>query len=125
MPSSVCSVCSVVKRERVRARMEPELTTTIAQLGAAGLMGWMWLSERRAAAVREKQLDESHDRLMQERTSLEVVLRTIESSTRVLTAIEVGQRQLLDVLGRLAPTRAAATPMRANETANQAPAAGE
>lgn len=82
--------------------MEADMASVAAQLGAAGLIGWMWLTERRAGAVREKQLAEAHDRLVAERTSLEVILRTIENSTRVLSALEVGQRQLLDLLGRMA-----------------------
>ena len=28
--------------------MEMEITSALAQLGAAGLIGWMWLTERRA-----------------------------------------------------------------------------
>ncbi|MFN0011805.1 MAG: hypothetical protein ACKVS8_09205 [Phycisphaerales bacterium] len=78
------------------------MASVAAQLGAAGLIGWMWLTERRAGAVRETQLAEAHDRLVAERTSLEVILRTIENSTRVLSALEVGQRQLLELLGRMA-----------------------
>ncbi len=87
--------------------METELANVAAQLGAAGIMGVMWLAERRAGAVREKHLAEAHDRLMAERTSLDVLLRAVESTTRVLGAIEAGQRQLLDVL-----TRRAARPAR-------------
>ena len=86
--------------------METDIAGVAAQLGAAGIMGMMWLAERRAGAVREKQLAEAHDRLMSERTSLDVLLRAIESSTRVLSALEVGQRQLLDVLGRMPARRA-------------------
>lgn len=81
---------------------EGELASGVMQFGAAGLMGWMWLTERRAAAVREKNLADAHERLMSERSGLEVVLRAIENSTRALTALEVGQRQVVHLLTRLA-----------------------
>jgi hypothetical protein len=90
--------------------MEGDVTGMVAQLGAAGLMGWMWLSERRAAGLREKQLAEAHERLMQERNNLEVLLRAVESSTRTLTALEVGQRQVVELLGRVARVVDAALP---------------
>lgn len=82
-----------------------EAAGVLAQFGAAGLMGWMWLTERRSATIREKQLTDAHERLLNEKHSLEVVLRALESSTRVLTAIEIGQRQLLEVLGRMQPRK--------------------
>ncbi len=80
--------------------LDTELTTLVMQCGAAGLIGWMWLSERRAAAERERQLTDAHERIVDERTALDVVLRSVEGSTRALTAIEVGQRQLLELLTR-------------------------
>lgn len=90
--------------------MESDVTGMVAQLGAAGLMGWMWLSERRAAGLREQQLAQAHERLMQERNNLEVLLRAVESSTRTLTALEVGQRQVVELLGRVARVVDAALP---------------
>lgn len=80
--------------------MDPDLATLVVQCGAAGVIGWMWLAERRSAASREKQLTDAHERILHERTALDVVLRSVEGSTRALTAIEVGQRQLLDLLAR-------------------------
>jgi hypothetical protein len=73
----------------------------LAQAGAAGLIGWMWLAERRAAAARDRQLSELHDRLMQERTSLSAVLSVVRDNTRALTALETGQRALASILDRL------------------------
>jgi hypothetical protein len=84
--------------------MPPELTTSLAQLGAAGLIGWMWLTERRAAAQREAQLTQAHDKLMQERRALELVIAAIHDNTRVLTTLEVGQRTLISMLSKGATT---------------------
>jgi len=91
---------------------EIEITTTLAQFGAAGMMGWMWLSERRAAAGRERQLTEAHERIVSERTGLSVLLRAIEANTRALAGIEAGQRELLGVLTawRTRPARRRAAP---------------
>lgn len=74
--------------------IEPELTTSIAQLGAAGLIGWMWLAERRAGAARETQLRELHDRLMQERPQIAALLSVVQDNTRALAALESGQRAI-------------------------------
>lgn len=81
---------------------EPALTA-LAQLGAAGLIGWMWLTERRAAAAREKQLADLHDRVMQERTHVAALLAVVRDNTRALAALEAGQRGIVALLERVAP----------------------
>jgi hypothetical protein len=81
---------------------DAQIAAALAQFGAAGLIGWMWLSERRAAAARERQLDEAHDRLMHERPQLAALLSVLRDNTRALTALELGQRQVAAALERLA-----------------------
>ena len=81
--------------------MNPETAAALAQFGTAGLIGWMWLTERRAAAARERQLTEAHDRLMSERACFELVVGAIKENTKVLAALEVGQRTLTGVLERI------------------------
>lgn len=85
--------------------METQIASALAQFGAAGLIGWMWLTERRHAATRERELCEVHERLMQERTSLESLLRVIGDNTRALAALEAGQHRLAGVLERMARPR--------------------
>ena len=82
-----------------------DLAASLAQLGAAGLIGWMWLSERRAAAARETQLRELHERLMQERPQLAVLLAVVRDNTKALTALEVGQRAIATALERAMDAR--------------------
>ncbi len=82
--------------------MNPETTATLAQFGAAGMIALMWLTERRAAAVRERQLSEAHERLMQDRRSFDLLLGAMQENTRALTGIELGQRTLSSVLERVA-----------------------
>jgi len=80
--------------------MEAELAAAFAQFGVAGLIGWMWLSERRAAAARERQLAEAHERIMAERDRNEALVRLVADSTRAVTALESSQRELSRVVER-------------------------
>lgn len=89
--------------------MEVEITSALAQLGAAGLIGWMWLTERRASATRDRQLAEVHERLMQERTGVEVLIRVVEQNAAALATLEASQRRLANVLDVLARMRHAAS----------------
>jgi hypothetical protein len=82
--------------------MEAEIASALAQFGVAGLIGWMWLSERRSAMGRERQVRELHERLMAKRASLKVLVSVIESNTRALTALESSQRGLSALIERLA-----------------------
>lgn len=89
--------------------LEPELTATLAQLGAAGLIGWLWLAERRSAAARETQLRELHDRILQERPQIAALLAVVRDNTRALTALEAGQRAIAAVVERVGGKMTAAT----------------
>lgn len=85
--------------------MPPDLLTTLTQFGAAGLIAWMWLVERRSAGERERQLAEAHRALMEQRVQLERVLSVVSDNTRAVTALEAGQRRLAEVIERAAPHR--------------------
>ena len=80
---------------------EVELSTALAQFGMAGLIGWMWLVERRSASTRERQLCELHDRIMEERRHADALLSVVSGNTKALTALEVGQRGLTALLERV------------------------
>lgn len=82
--------------------MNDIFTTAISQFGLAGFVAWMWLSERRASATRESQIAETHDRLMQERRTLDAVLGALDRSTAAMTAVQEGQRTLASAIERLA-----------------------
>ncbi|MBX3359691.1 MAG: hypothetical protein KF745_14825 [Phycisphaeraceae bacterium] len=81
--------------------MEAEVASAVAQFGVAGLVGWMWLSERRSAAAREQQLGEAHQRLMENRQQLSVLIAALDQNTRAMTAVELGQRRAVELLDRL------------------------
>ncbi len=83
--------------------METQALAAIVQFGAAGLIGWMWLTERRSAMTREQQLSETHARLLRDRETLEVLVAALRDNTRASAAIEAGQRAIADAMARLAP----------------------
>ncbi|HYE01743.1 MAG TPA: hypothetical protein VD963_00770 [Phycisphaerales bacterium] len=80
--------------------METDALSALVQFGAAGLIGWMWLSERRAAAGRESQLTAAHERILGDKARLDTLVGVLEQNTRIITALELGQRQLVQVLER-------------------------
>ena len=81
--------------------IEPEMLAVVTQLGAAGLMGVMWLSERRGAAQREQQLSSAHERIMLQQKHLDVLVRALEDNTRALISLMGHQRELAGLLTRL------------------------
>ncbi len=56
-------------------------------LGAAGVMGAMWLWERAGARVRDKQLDEAHARIVQDRVELGQLIEVIRQNTEALARL--------------------------------------
>lgn len=81
--------------------MDPTLTN----FGAAGIIAALWLLERRAAATRDRALEQAHERLLAERRDTAVLIRLVRDSTRALTAVERTQRAVLAILERLTPPR--------------------
>lgn len=75
---------------------------TLTQFGVAGLVAAMWLVERRASTHRERQITEMHERLLEERRHIDVLLAALNANTRALAALEAGQRELTSLLTRLA-----------------------
>jgi len=99
--------------------IDPEALALVTQFGTAGLIGWMWLTERRAAAERDQHLATLHERLLQERRGLDVAVEALRDNTRVLAGVESGQRALLIALERMTSRR------RVHMTSAATPAAHE
>jgi hypothetical protein len=57
----------------------------LASLGAAGIMGAMWLWERRNSRQRDEQLTESHDRITRDEQRLSSFMQVVEHNTEALT----------------------------------------
>ncbi|MCG3180550.1 MAG: hypothetical protein BIFFINMI_02912 [Phycisphaerae bacterium] len=74
------------------------LAGDLASFGAAGLMGALWIWERRLSRARESQLGEAHTALMQDRGLLSVVSELVQRNTAALTGLQETQRQLVGLL---------------------------
>lgn len=70
----------------------------MTSFGAAGLMGAMWLWERRTSRQREQQLDEAHVRIMGDRVQLEQLIGVVRQNAEALGKLTVMQEQLLNQL---------------------------
>ena len=78
--------------------MDSELMTLLAQSGVAGVIGVLWVLERRAASAREKQIGQAHERILEQRVQLEQLLRVISDNTRAITSLESAQRAIGSML---------------------------
>ena len=67
----------------------------LTSLGAAGLMGAMWLWERRTSRVREQQLDEAHTRIISDRVQLDQLIDVVRQNTEVMSRLCTTQDQLM------------------------------
>ncbi len=81
--------------------METELLAAVTQFGVAGLIGWMWTAERRAASVRDRQIAEAQERLLRERKEMEILIGVVKENTRALAGLEESQRTLAQAVERL------------------------
>lgn len=72
--------------------MDPASLSALAQFGAAGLIAWLWLTERRSAVDRERQLTQAHDRLVRSRSELSLLVSVVRDNTRALTSLEAALR---------------------------------
>ena len=68
---------------------------TLASLGAAGLMGAMWLWERRTSQKREQQLDEAHARILGDGVQLEQLISVVRQNAEAIARLCTTQEQLL------------------------------
>ncbi len=72
----------------------------LTSLGAAGIMGLMWLWERRASQKREQQLDATHQRILADRIQLEQLIMVVRQNVEAVTRLTTTQEQLLRQLNQ-------------------------
>jgi hypothetical protein len=73
----------------------PVAVEGLTSFGAAGVMGAMWLWERRMSRQREQQLDEAHARIVSDRVSLEQLISVVRQNAEAMTRLCATQDQLL------------------------------
>ncbi|HVS72545.1 MAG TPA: hypothetical protein VHQ47_14915 [Phycisphaerae bacterium] len=67
----------------------------LAQLGVAGLMGGLWVWERKYSRQREDQLTEAHQEIMSTREHLNAILDALQGNTRVISEFSAVQQEIL------------------------------
>jgi hypothetical protein len=72
----------------------------LASFGAAGLMGAMWLWERRLSQKREAQIDEAHARILGDRVQLEQLMLVVKQNAEAITRLSGTQDQLVRELSK-------------------------
>jgi len=72
----------------------------LTSFGAAGLMGAMWLWERRTSRQREEQLDEAHTRIVGDRVQLEELMDVVRQNSAAFARLSAVQEQLVRQLER-------------------------
>lgn len=70
----------------------------LASFGAAGLMGTMWLWERKLSRLREAQLTETHGRIIRDEERLGKLVHVVEQNTAAVTGFTETQRQVVEAL---------------------------
>jgi hypothetical protein len=101
--------------------MTDDIATILSQFGPAGLMGLLWILERRHAATRERQLGEAHRHLAADQQELAALLHLVRDNTRAIVTLEQTQQRLLRVAEhvneRLARTASTRQPQALHEVA--------
>lgn len=64
-------------------------------LGAAGLMGAMWLWERSTSQKRESQIDEAHARILGDRVALDQMMAVVRQNAEAISRLCATQDQFL------------------------------
>jgi len=93
----------------------------LTQFGLAGLMGALWVWERKMSRHRDAQLDEAHRRLMRQREELDLLVRLVRRNTTAIERFEQTQARLHHLLERL--TDAVSQPRTSHDAAPQDQAA--
>lgn len=79
----------------IRTLAESMPLSELTNLGAAGLMGAMWLWERRTSRQREEQLDEAHARIMADRVQLDQLIDVVRQNAEAFSRLSATQEQLI------------------------------
>jgi len=74
--------------------------TQLTNLGAAGVMGAMWLWERRNSQKRDEQLDDAHTRILGDRVQLDQLIEVVKTNVEAITRLSSLHDQLLRTLDR-------------------------
>ncbi len=91
--------CHITKGHPMLHFLSQTAISDLTNLGAAGVMGAMWLWERQSSHRRDQQLDESHQRIQGDKVQLDQLLQVVANNTQAATRLADAQLQLLQRLG--------------------------
>lgn len=77
------------------------IVSDLTSFGAAGLMGAMWLVERKMSRRREDELTDAHDRIIRDEQRLERLMKIVEQNSSALARFGEHQRQQTEVIKHL------------------------
>ena len=86
------------------SQLPPSALDEAARFGVAGLMGAMWLWERRTSQKREQQIDDAHARIMGDRILLDELMAVVRANAEAVSRLTVTQDQLLRELSNRSPS---------------------
>ena len=78
-----------------------EVASELASLGAAGIMGTMWLWERRNSRQRDEQLTAAHGRVMRDEQRLGKLIEVVEHNTVAMARFTETQNFIRQALADL------------------------
>jgi len=81
--------------------MPADIMQILGQFGVAGLMGALWIWERRLSRRRESQLDQAHGELVRQRESTRALVEMVERNTLAIERLSQTQQQLNRLLERM------------------------
>lgn len=64
--------------------MDPQVIEPLTQFGVAGLMGLLWVWERRLSRRREDQLDQAHAELVHHREQQNLLVELVQHNTQTI-----------------------------------------
>ncbi|HLL87683.1 MAG TPA: hypothetical protein VK324_00105 [Tepidisphaeraceae bacterium] len=86
------------------AQPPPDLLAGLTSLGSAGVMGAMWLWERRTSRQREQQIDEAHARIVADKVGMDELIDVVRLNAEAMSRLTATHEQLLrQMAGRGTP----------------------
>lgn len=73
----------------------------LTSFGAAGLMGAMWLWERRLSRSREQQLEDAHQRIVRDEQRLKLLTDVVDKNTAAIVRFLEHQKHHSELLRSL------------------------
>ncbi len=77
------------------------IISDLTSFGAAGLMGAMWLIERRLSRRRESQLDDAHNRICRDEERLDVLTDVVGRNNAAIVKFLQHQQHQTEILKHL------------------------